>query len=124
MKKLAILALSVFLTACSWGNFVKPKPAPENPAVSRKAETKISAEKILHDEYIKTKIKSLENQIEAGKITKEEAQERLKQEIIDLQNLNNGSTRSILKKIEMTDPQTAKMLEEKIRQYHPEALEE
>ncbi len=117
MKKLAILTLSIFLTACSWGNFVKPQSTPKNPA-------KISAEKILHDEYIQTKIKSLEKQIKAGKITKEEAQEKLKQEIIDLQNLNNGSTRSILKKIEMTDPQTAKMLEEKIRQHHPEALEE
>ena len=117
MRKISVLALSIILTACSWGGLRNTQEVSKNPA-------KISAEKVLHNQYIQEKIKFLEKKVENGEITKEEASKELKQEIIDLKNLNNGSTKSILKKFEMINPKTAKILEEKIRKNHPEALKE
>ncbi len=118
MKKILILILSVFLTACSWGNFDIKKDDSQNSAKNSVVQ------RTLHDEYVQAQIKILQKQVDKGQITPDEAGEKLKKFVKDLPNLNDGSTRSILKKFELIDPETAKLLEERIRKNHPEALAE
>lgn len=69
-------------------------------------------------------IKLIQSDVEAGNITEAEAQTRLinvlKQQKASNEKLNDGSVKSILKKMELNDPTAAKAFRQKIIEKHGE----
>ena len=106
MKKILLTFGLIILTGCSLGSGEK------------------SVKKIITNEYIQSQISILQNRIDLGELTEAEAQEELKKNLKENKKLNDGSTKSILKKFEIVNPEAAKMLEEKIRKNHPEEFED
>jgi len=115
MKKtfLAVLIIgTLFLSGCSNKSEKTPGVVIESP------------QEFIKDTYLEDLTEKLNQQIEVGTITPEEAKESFKNSVVELQELNNGSVTSILEKLALIDPQTATEFEKKIRANHPELFEE
>ncbi len=113
MKKIILLSIFFLLTACSL-----PWQATSNPAKNLSPVI----EKAIHDDYVQDLINKLDKKVKNGEITADEAKNIFEKTIQQNKKLNDGSTESILKKIELTDPKTAQILRERIKKNHPEAL--
>ena len=108
MKKLLLTLSLIILSGCSLSN--NSEPVNET-------------DKFTQNDFVKEEIAKLQRQVESDEITPQYAQQKLKQIIEENKKLNDGSTKSILKKFEDIDPKISDALEKRIRELHPKELE-